>query len=108
MNKSNGANIQIDIFDDRVKISNPDGLVPAIKKEDFGKKSISRNPLSRLLPGAKQVLGGVEIKKDIPIIDTKTKGNLAALRNMLETALPGSIEFERQEFQDMMEMLRKR
>jgi len=40
-----GANIQIDIFDDRVEISNPGGLVPAIKKEDFGKKSISRNPL---------------------------------------------------------------
>ena len=40
-----GANIQIDIFDDRVEISNPGGLVPAIKKEDFGKKSVSRNPL---------------------------------------------------------------
>src|SRR3989344_1745020 len=40
-----GANIQVDIFDDRVEISNPGGLVSAIKKEDFGKKSISRNPL---------------------------------------------------------------
>jgi len=40
-----GANIQIDIFDDRIEISNPGGLVSAIKKEDFGKKSISRNPL---------------------------------------------------------------
>ncbi len=40
-----GANIQIDIFDDRVEISNPGGLISAIKKEDFGKKSISRNPL---------------------------------------------------------------
>ena len=40
-----GANIQIDIYDDRVEISNPGGLVPAIKKEEFGKKSMSRNPL---------------------------------------------------------------
>ncbi|MBI2136386.1 hypothetical protein HYU06_04905 [Candidatus Woesearchaeota archaeon] len=40
-----GANIQIDIFDDRVEISNPGGLVSAIKKKEFGKKSISRNPL---------------------------------------------------------------
>ena len=40
-----GANIQIDIYDNRVEISNPGGLVPAIKKEEFGKKSISRNPL---------------------------------------------------------------
>jgi ATP-dependent DNA helicase RecG len=40
-----GANIQIDVYDDRVEISNPGGLVPVIKKEEFGKKSISRNPL---------------------------------------------------------------
>ena len=40
-----GANIQVDIFDDRVEMSNPGGLISAIKKEDFGKKSISRNPL---------------------------------------------------------------
>jgi ATP-dependent DNA helicase RecG len=39
------ANIQIDIFDDRVEISNPGGLVSAMKKEDFGKKSFPRNPL---------------------------------------------------------------
>lgn len=40
-----GANIQIDIYDDRVEISNPGGLVPAIKPHEFGKKSVSRNPL---------------------------------------------------------------
>ena len=40
-----GANIQVDIFDDRVEITNPGGLVSAIKKEEFGKKSVSRNPL---------------------------------------------------------------
>ncbi|MFH1209941.1 MAG: helix-turn-helix domain-containing protein [archaeon] len=40
-----GANIQIDIFDNRVEISNPGGLISMIKKEEFGKKSISRNPL---------------------------------------------------------------
>jgi len=38
-----GAVIQIDIFDDRVEISNPGTLL--VKEADFGKKSISRNPL---------------------------------------------------------------
>ncbi|MFH0906269.1 MAG: ATP-binding protein [archaeon] len=38
-----GAVIQIDIFDNRVEISNPGGLI--IKESDFGKKSLSRNPL---------------------------------------------------------------
>jgi ATP-dependent DNA helicase RecG len=37
-----GANIQIDIFDDRLEISNPGGLVAALKKEDFGKRSITK------------------------------------------------------------------
>ena len=38
-----GAVIMIDIYDDRVEISNPGGLI--IKERDFGKKSLSRNPL---------------------------------------------------------------
>ena len=40
-----GAKIHIEIFDNRVEISNPGGLVSAISLKDFGKKSISRNPL---------------------------------------------------------------
>ena len=41
---SNG-HIQIDIFTDRVEISNPGGLVSGLKEEDFGKVSLTRNPL---------------------------------------------------------------
>jgi ATP-dependent DNA helicase RecG len=40
-----GAVTMIEIFDDRVEISNPGGLVSAIKPADFGKRSHSRNPL---------------------------------------------------------------
>ncbi len=35
----------IEVFDDRVEISNPGGLVSAIPEAEFGKRSHSRNPL---------------------------------------------------------------
>ena len=41
---SNG-HVQIDIFSNRVEISNPGTLVSGIKKKDFGKRSLPRNPL---------------------------------------------------------------
>ncbi len=40
-----GANVQINIFDDTLEITNPGGLVAGLNPKDFGKKSISRNPL---------------------------------------------------------------
>lgn len=40
-----GARITIEVFDDRVEISNPVGLVSAVPKSEFGKRSASRNPL---------------------------------------------------------------
>jgi ATP-dependent DNA helicase RecG len=40
-----GARITIEVFDDRVEISNPGGLVSAVPKSEFGKRSASRNPL---------------------------------------------------------------
>ena len=40
-----GAVTTIELFDDRVEISNPGGLVSAISHTEFGKRSHSRNPL---------------------------------------------------------------
>lgn len=40
-----GARITIELFDDRVEVSNPGGLVSAIDPAEFGFKSHSRNPL---------------------------------------------------------------
>jgi len=40
-----GAKITIELFKDRVEISNPGGLSSAISPADFGTKSHSRNPL---------------------------------------------------------------
>jgi predicted HTH transcriptional regulator len=39
-----GAVTMIEVYDDRVEISNPGGLLIGVKKE-FGKKSMTRNPL---------------------------------------------------------------
>ena len=38
-----GAFINVEIYDDRVEINNPGGLLPLVEKH-FGKKSLSRNP----------------------------------------------------------------
>lgn len=44
-----GANILIEIFDNRVEISNPGGLVKGLTLYDLGTKSITRNPLISLI-----------------------------------------------------------
>lgn len=39
-----GATVMVEVYDDRVEISNPGGLLPIVA-ENFGEKSMSRNPL---------------------------------------------------------------
>jgi ATP-dependent DNA helicase RecG len=34
----------VEMFDDRIEITNPGGLVKGLRPEDFGKKSVLRNP----------------------------------------------------------------
>ncbi len=40
-----GGKIHIEIYDNRLEISNPGGLVSIIKENEFGKRSVSRNPI---------------------------------------------------------------
>lgn len=39
------GNVLIEVFDDRVEISNPGGLPSGLKLSDFGRKGVVRNPL---------------------------------------------------------------
>jgi ATP-dependent DNA helicase RecG len=41
----NGGGVMVEIYDDRVEICNPGGLVSIITPREFGTKSFSRNPL---------------------------------------------------------------
>jgi len=40
-----GSNVMVEVFDDRVVVSNPGGLPAGMDKSDFGFKSVCRNPL---------------------------------------------------------------
>jgi len=40
-----GAQVMVEIFDDRVEIYNPGGLPKGLSPEEFGKRSVCRNPL---------------------------------------------------------------
>ena len=57
--------IQINLFEDRIEISNPGGLPQGLTKEFFGKRSVRRNPLTyRILRDCQYVEGlGLGIPK---------------------------------------------
>ena len=96
-----GSTIIVELFDDRVEITNPGGLVSAISKEEFGTKSYSRNPLIfglfTRMHLVEQVGSGIMrmrnmmIKAGLPEPEYKTKGMFTIIMRR-----PGTI-FDKQQ-----------
>lgn len=63
-----GAVIMVEIYDDRVEISNPGGLISTITQQEFGTKSFSRNPiifgLMQRIDLAEKVGSGIKRMRD--------------------------------------------
>ena len=93
-----GGKIHIEIYDNRVEISNPGGLVPQIEEKEFGKRSVSRNPI---IFDFFQRLNLVEqVGSGIPRMQEEMKAeNLPApifsLRGVFSVTLYRPIEFEK-------------
>ncbi len=76
-----GANILVEIFSDRVEITNPGGLVKGLSRKNLGKKSLSRN---NLLFGLMQRMGLVE----------KVGSGITRMRNAMKVSGLKPLEFD--------------
>ncbi|MFD2034037.1 ATP-binding protein [Belliella marina] len=91
-----GARITIELFDDRVEISNPGGLTSAISPSEFGTKSHSRNPLVFGLfvriNLVEQIGSGIERMRDemnnaaLPKPEFKVDGMFTAIFNRMKSS----------------------
>jgi ATP-dependent DNA helicase RecG len=78
-----GANIQINVFDNSIEISNPGGLI--FDKKYFGQKSASRNPLL------------LDIFLRTPLVE-KVGSGISRMREGMKTAGLKEPEFELGDF----------
>jgi len=71
-----GARITVEVFNDRVEVSNPGGLISGIPKNEFGKRSLSRNPLVfglfERIRMVEQVGSGISRMRDLMIDENLT------------------------------------
>jgi len=93
-----GARITIEIFENRIEISNPGGLVNSIPKNQFGKRSLSRNPLIfglfQRLNLVEQIGSGINRIKNA-MVEASLEEPLFNLDGMFSVTLFRPISFEK-------------
>jgi len=97
-----GGRIMIELFNDRLVISNPGGLVSVIKPNDFGKISHSRNPLVfglfERMDMVEQVGSGISrirtALKDsgLPMAEFNTEGLFSVIFNRVTKDKQGAVK----------------
>lgn len=65
------------------------------------------NPLSRM-PGAKQILGGITLKENRLIIETRTKSRLKACQEIVGELVGSQLKLLKTNFEDAADWLKKR
>jgi len=76
-----GANVMVEMFDDRIEITNPGGLVKGLRPEDFGKRSVLRN------------LNLANLLREVRYIEKMGTGITKMRKSIAEAGLP-QVEFE--------------
>ena len=93
-----GGKIHIEIYDNRVEITNPGGLVNTIKEDEFGQRSVSRNPkifnFFQRLDLVEQVGSGVSRMRE-KMKDENLPAPHFSLKGIFVVTLYRPIEFEK-------------
>lgn len=91
-----GGKIHIEVYDNRVEITNPGGLVETIKENEFGTRSVSRNPivfdLFQRLNLVEQVGSGISRMRD-EMRDEKLLAPEFSIKGIFVVTLYRPIEF---------------
>jgi ATP-dependent DNA helicase RecG len=97
-----GARTTIELFADRVEITNPGGLVSAISPHEFGTKSHSRNPLLfglfERLDMVEQIGSGITriknlmLEQKLPLPEFKTEGMFTVVFQRSESWVKTGVE----------------
>ena len=91
-----GGKIHIEVYDNRVEITNPGGLVDTIQENEFGTRSVSRNPvvfdLFQRLDLVEQVGSGISRMRD-EMRDENLPAPEFSIKGIFVVALYRPIEF---------------
>lgn len=93
-----GATIMLEVFDNRFEITNPGDLVNGISREQFGKRSLSRNPLLfglfERIDMVEQVGSGIPRMKDA-MKDAGLQEPVFSVEGMFSVSLSRPVDFDK-------------